>query len=485
MTEVGDVHAFPLRGGRWGALRITRVGKAQLAAEVLDWIGDAVPSLEALGSPGPFQGAWLRAEASPPHASVDRGTVPRHFPRVGNLPREVAEEPAVTMVWDGFPHDLELALRWAATDAGVREHFLTCAGNREATAEVDGAGAVRVSRRRVDLDLRGRAAGYDWSQLDRLGALLVLAVTGPAPGLGAYLATRPLVRHLVWHHPEVGELDLTGAGLDELDLVLDDAGPRRVRVGPELDQLRLRPEDCGRVAVDHPGEGEGVTLRVEACTGEHPGVVPGLARLGGLVIASPRALQVGRVAGYRELHHLWARLGPPGELIDGPRLAELGRLRTLQLDGVYAMDAAGLPDLDAWPELDEVRLDGLRKADAATLKKRWKAAPHLELRGAKDDAWVRANIRNPFRDWADELGTRPAAAACKAYEKACKAAAKKGADAAAVLGALVEALNAVHAKAALDTGHREQAGEAYHGLAAELGVDPAQAAAWFDAGRDF
>jgi hypothetical protein len=482
LSDVGDVHAFELADGRWGALWITRVEKKSLAAEVLDWVGDALPSLDDLGTPRPMLMERLRGEGRPSHSEVDRTSVPAHFPKVGRLPREPAEEPSSVVVWESFPHEVLLELRWAAASRGIREHFLTCAGNREATVEVEAAGEVRIMRRRVDLDLRGLSSPYDWSQLDRLGALLGLGVTGPAPGLPEYLASRPLIRHLVWKQPGPGDLDLGDTGLDELDL--SGAGSRTLHVGAELDQLRLEPEDAETLCVVHPDQGHGLTLRVEHCTGTHPGVLPGLERLSGLVLARPPRLEAARLAGYRELRSLEARLDA-GELDAPAELGALHDLRTLHLDDVYAMEAADLPGLDAWPELDEVVLDGLRKADATTLKKRWKGVAHLAVRNAKDPAWVRAHLRSPFRNWDEEVGRKAGTAACKAYEKAAKAAAKKGARAEPVLRTFMDALEKIHARTALDTDQREQAGEVFHQLATDLGVDAAQAQSWFDDWRSF
>jgi hypothetical protein len=482
MSKIGDVHAFELADGRWGALWITRVEKKSLAAEVLDWVGDAIPSLDDLGTPRPMLMERLRGEGRPSHSEVHRASVPAYFPKVGRLPREPAEEPSSMVVWGSFPHEVLLELRWAATSRGAREHFLTCAANREATVEVEAAGEVPIMRRRVDLDLSGQTDPYDWSQLDRLGALLVLGVTGPAPGLGEYLASRSLIRHLVWKDPGPGDLDLSDAGLEELDL--SGAGSRTLQVGAELDQLRLEPEDAESLRVVHPAQGHGLTLRVEHCTGSHPGTLPGLERLSGLVLARPPRLEAARLAGYQELRSLWARLDA-GELDDPGELGALRDLRTLHLDDVYATEAADLPDLDAWPELDEVVLDGLRKEDATTLKKRWKGVAHLEVRNAKDPAWVRAHLRSPFRNWDEEVGRRAGATACKAYEKAARAAAKEGSKAEPVLRTFMDALEKIHTKTALDTDQRERAGEVFHQLATDLGVDEVQAQSWFDDWRSF
>lgn len=394
MPAIGDVHAFEVGDGRWGALWITRVAKTEVSVEVLDWVGDAVPSLEGVGNPGPIRGERPWSEGRTAHASVGRGSVPRHFPHLGNLPRGKAEKPPSQAQWDLLPQEVLRELRWRESSQGARDHFRSCAGNREATVEVAPLGEVSIQGRELRLDLRAQDAPFDWSRLDRLGALLTLAVTGPAPGLARYLAGRELIRHLRWRDPGPGDLDLRDAGLEELDLAFGDGAKRTIHLGPELDQLRVQPEDSRDLRFVHPDDGHGVTLRVEGCRAAHPGVIPGLERLTGLAVATPAVLEVERLRGYRELRSFQARLDS-GAIVDAGAMAAWEGLRVLQLEDAFEMNARELPTLEAWPELDTVRLDGLRKTDATLLRKRWKGVPELVLRNTRSQAWVRAHGRAP------------------------------------------------------------------------------------------
>ena len=106
----------------------------------------------------------------------------------------------------------------------------------------------------------------------------------------------------------------------------------------------------------------------------------------------------------------------------------------------------------------------------------------LSITGAKDDAWLEANLNNPFRDWA-ETDERAGAAASKAYATALRAVRKQPASA---LRALVDQLNRIEARyAVIDETRRDQAGAAFADLAARAGVPAELAVRWFNEWREF
>jgi hypothetical protein len=141
-----------------------------------------------------------------------------------------------------------------------------------------------------------------------------------------------------------------------------------------------------------------------------------------------------------------------------------------------------------------LNIHGVRQSTVAALKARYRGTDvRLEISGAKGDTWLRANLDNPFRGWVND-NTRGGEAACKAYAKASRAMDKLGSPppagaepaAQAILHALIDALNAIDGKhLTIDTLRREEAGDAFHALAARAGISTNVTEQWFDEWRDF
>jgi hypothetical protein len=99
---------------------------------------------------------------------------------------------------------------------------------------------------------------------------------------------------------------------------------------------------------------------------------------------------------------------------------------------------------------------------------------------------------NPFRDWTED-GEEFALAACEAYDRAravVEAITPTDPDRLALaespLRGLVADLNAVNEHLGeIDTNYREQAGEAFHGLARLVDIPAELEERWFDEGRRF
>jgi hypothetical protein len=65
------------------------------------------------------------------------------------------------------------------------------------------------------------------------------------------------------------------------------------------------------------------------------------------------------------------------------QLAALASLDTIELMACYDFDAWAFPTAATWSALSRVDIDGLRKTDAALLRKRLASVHHLSIRGAK------------------------------------------------------------------------------------------------------
>jgi hypothetical protein len=145
------------------------------------------------------------------------------------------------------------------------------------------------------------------------------------------------------------------------------------------------------------------------------------------------------------------------------------------------------------PSLSQLTVDGLRRSAVDSLRALARGRPvRLTIRGTKTDAWLEANLTNPFRDWVED-DARGGAAACRAYADTLRALGSPAPDGAEraraarrLLHELVDRLNAIERRSQMiDTVRRYEAWEAFAGLARRAGVPEADAGRWFDEWRDF
>lgn len=490
--RVGELYGIELSNGVWGAAQVvtSKAGVTRLAA--LDWFGDRCPSVATLSGRRLLvhdHHAWSAGTLT--YRSKDEG-LPASFVLVGQSPTPVE-------LGDGerrgsqFMLQLRLQERWLRLPAPTRDSYKRAQrleGEVEIVMTPEGAtNLVRGSTSSLrivgpDADRYGAmvvtsGARLDWKALDALGALDELAYEGDDLGLIEYLETKPLIQGLGWWSDAIKRLDLRGTHLTSL-------GIRRM---PKLSRVLL-PEccenlnlsTCGKLSVAHPGKGEQLKLSVNRPTRSLRDI-SGLARLRHLCFSSDEPFDCEELSCFPELAHIELNRVP--RLLSVEQLAKLTSLRRLEIDTCYDFDGDKFPIPAAWPNLELLSIDGLRKTDAATIKRRAGRDKRLKLRHARTAIWLKTNLNNPFRDWPEHHSTRKANAAKKAYNVAVKAIAAEPQSAEQTLRQFVDAFNKMDAKEGVDTADREEIAEAFLDLAAQAGADVDHFEAKFDEWRDF
>lgn len=474
----GTVLAAPLDDGRWTAYQIVSDDGTSPAIVALDVLEDAPPTLAQV------RGAKLLVidhhswSSHHDYVHVTPAKPPARWRELGVLPVPDLGPCNAHGGWpDGFSQ-IVLQRRWVTEiPADVRAAYKACP--RE-TVRVD-LGAVAlddVRRDTSELAIGSRAAPLAagtklrWAALDLLGQLTRLSIHGDPAGVVEHVRAHPLIAELTWSAHGRATLDLSSTRLHTVSVSAD--APLTLRLPDTVKTLRVRGK-VDRVTVAQPLAGGRLTLELHGGPLKLPA---GLVALRELAVGAMGSIDVAKVAkAFPALETLTVR-GDATELLRVEALAKLPRLRSLTLYACYRLDAAKVPA--AWPALDRVTIDGHRKVDAAILKRALGAAPRFELRGGKTDAWLAANLDNPFRDWID----RDAAVGKKAAAAWRKARGAKKIDA-KVLRAFIDVFNAIDGKTGLDTIDREEIGDAFHELATGAGFTPKEAEAWFDAWRDF
>ena len=459
--------------GGYGACQVTGIDQGVLTACAVAWDSAGLPELPDLAGAPPLTldhhahggepaRITISGDRPPPPDWVWLGSLP--------VPATMAGRGDVASEWSWLSRQIAAQRRWDRLLPDAVKQAYRAAATR-GRVEVDlGAGPVTLGAATGRLDLTG--GGRPGPVLDQLPRCTSLVWAGADRGLVAALAAHPIVEDLTWTGAPA-DLDLSGTALTSLAV---EGTIGRLRLPGGLTSLHLL---AGARVDAISAADDGHWLRV-TMSGAPPA---GLDRLRDLRYLGRGTISAAPPAGLRQLESLWlAWHGAPGTLTDAAALRDLPRLAHLTLTDAYGLDAATLPDL---PGLTSLTIHGLRRTVATAVKARYRRVPaHLSVTGAKNDTWLAANLTNPFRDWADD-DSRAGAAACKAYATAVRSIDGTGA-AEPVLRRFVEELNRIDERYQLiDTVRREQAGEAFTGLAVRAGVPTGRADDWFDRWREF
>lgn len=478
----GDLFAIPLPDGH-GAGQVTAVTADRVVVCLLDWHGAHPPTADDVADVDPLRLDHHAHRGGPCCVHVD-GPPPHRFVPVGNAPVRAGRPTTATSYagWAYLARQLVLQRRWdRELPAAVKDAYRSTPNSTPVTVDF-GAGPRSIPAGTNPVDLTGAGevpvpeeGPVSWAALDALNSTSV-TWSGDDRGLSAALAARPIIDTVYWQYPPA-EVNLSASAITN------------VFFGPGLRSLLL-PAGASVCAFGDGAVPTSVTAHDDgrwidlSLRGAAPSVPAGLRAVREMRIDAGGAVSVAALAALPALTSLtvqWSR--GPGRLDDPAALAGLSTLRELYLVGGYGLGADTLPDL---PALRHLVIDGVPRSVAAALKARYGATPvRVTVRGAKSDTWLRANIENPFRDWVDD-DERGGTAACRAYATALRGIDQNPADAERRLRTLVEALNRIDGRHGLiDTLRREEAADAFFGLARRAGVPNADAEAWFDDWRDF
>jgi hypothetical protein len=466
-----------------------------VAAYAYDWHSAQPPTLDELRRALGLQMSHHNYDGWLAHLSIISSfPMPPGLRWLGNLPVPDGV-PALSNTmsgWQALADDVIRQRCWDQLPDAVKDAYRT--GATRGPVEVDfGAGSVVIGAATPQLDLSsGRTATVSesgpvhWSALDLLPRCTTVTWLGPDRGLTAAPASRLVISSLTWHNAPA-EVDLSKTRLHHLAISGNDL--RMLRLPPGLRSLELTAPDPA-LRVDADSSGRRLRLRVHEA-GPHTAIPPGLHGVRDVSLDGTGTFSATTLTALSSLQQLRLRWhSPPGELIDPRELAHLHQLAVVELVDGYGLEADTLPDLAS---LDYLGISGLRRSIIPALRSRYHAtAVRLDLRGAKNDTWLAANLTNPFRDWVDD-DARAGAAACRAYGAAVRALGKitlgqvdKTHQVRPILHDLITALNGVEEKnGVIDTVRREQAVDAFADLAAQSGVARETADQWFDEWRDF
>lgn len=148
-------------------------------------------------------------------------------------------------------------------------------------------------------------------------------------------------------------------------------------------------------------------------------------------------------------------------------LAKLQHLESVWLSDLYDFDS--FVKKTEMPNLSSITLWSVPKIVADKVKKEFKGIDELDIKQARTDEWIKANLDNPLRDWDGREGTKPSVAkkAMKAYTDAYKKLSgnKNKDEAVTTLQNFIAIFNEIDKKHHIDTLEREEIWEAFKILA--------------------
>ena len=145
-------------------------------------------------------------------------------------------------------------------------------------------------------------------------------------------------------------------------------------------------------------------------------------------------------------------------------LTKLRNLESLWLSNLYDFDS--FVKKTEMPNLNSITLWSVPKVVADKVKKEFKGIDELDIKQARTDEWIKANLDNPLRNWDGREGTKPSVAkkAMNAYTDAYKklSANKDKDEALKTLENFIAIFNEIDEKHHIDTLEREEIWDAFN-----------------------
>jgi hypothetical protein len=483
-VSIGTLVALPLSDGWFGACQVVANLGASWDVVALDWTGPKAPRAGALRRAKPLQ-LTDHGQGSSVARIVIHSAPPAGFDTIGSMePTVKGPPPANHGPWIWLVQKVEAEAAWSKLPAAEVARYEKCRREGQTTSRYS-VGHAPYCDAKVE-----PGAPFDWSRLDELGCLLELEVVGPLEGLFDYLATRRIIRSVLWREHGCSSLDASALLLDTLNVDVPSGG-LRLTAGVLRCLSIVDWTAGGAIEIEHPSHGEGLLLELLSTSRTSLSVALGhLPQLTELSASNLSHVDGRALAGYPKLRAL-RLLGERMMFAHVSSLAELAELERFELTDCYDFDPADLPLPSALPRLRSAEFVGLRKTAAQVIKKRWAKLPELAVRGAKGDAWLAANADNPFNNWLDHHDAAVAKAACGAYEESLgtmqKLKASQPARITVEVKRFIAAFNNLPCDPSIDTIEREEIWDALVLLVttANLAVEPKDLETWFDQEREF
>lgn len=329
-----------------------------------------------------------------------------------------------------------------------------------------------------------------WKDLDLLPALNEIHFEGDDLSLIAYLEARPILENLSWDRHPHQVLDLRATHLREL--AIDISSLHELYIPNTLRKLSLTGDytNINQLKIYQENYGKFLLINMHYLN-DYPIPDFSLKNLDEIWMRCSQLDIETLVKYYPHLSTIRA-WGNPGILHNLNQLKKLTELDYFQLMDFFGFTEQDFPRANEMPKLDWLSLTSIPEAVGKWAKKEYKAIKP-DISKLRNDAWLAANMNNPFRAWDGREGVSATKAkkAFDAYKKASMQierlntqphdteAAKK------IIADFVGVFNKIDTKAFIDTLEREEIGDVFRDLVTKMNVDRNTYDDYFDSIRDF
>jgi hypothetical protein len=219
------------------------------------------------------------------------------------------------------------------------------------------------------IDRIPRDAELDWNALERYRRLRELSYDGEDPALIPWLAEHRSITNLFWAGHRLTTADFRRTGLTTLTITTRPS--LTLRLPTRLKELGLNyVTTTEKLRIEVAREGAGVALRMLMRSPRAPTVPAGLSRIRTLSVTFARRVSARVLLTCPEIEDLQLHGDESFTMTDAQHLAGLTRLRRLELNNAYGLDASRFPSASAFPNLERVDVHGVTRLAAALLRDR-------------------------------------------------------------------------------------------------------------------
>ena len=283
--------------------------------------------------------------------------------------------------------------------------------------------------------------------------------------LQSFLKENQQVSKLELEEVDEAIVDISASGIDSI--VIRDSHIEKIVLNRYIQTLCTLGDFSAIKEIVCPFEGELLHLRFSNFNSGYL-KFKGLGEVRSLNIFSLKnySVDIAEIAdAFPKLEYLMIN-GENATLKNVEALTKLRHLESVWLSNLYDFDT--FVTKTEMPNLNSITLWSIPKVVADKVKKEFKGINELDIKQARTDEWIKANLDNPLRNWDGREGTKPSVAkkAMKAYTDAYKklSANKDKDEALKTLENFIAIFNEIDEKHHIDTLEREEIWDAFNML---------------------
>lgn len=302
--------------------------------------------------------------------------------------------------------------------------------------------------------------------------------------LKIFLAENPLISTIVILGNASKVVDISRTALTEL--IINVSGVEQLILNREMFHLTLKGDFSSLKEVVCPFGGK--LLHLNLHTDEHFSAFSGLKKAKSLRVDFKNSFDISELKKVlTDTRQLWL-MSKGGIIKNILELKDFEKVEDIWLSEVYGFDE--FPKKTDLPHLEFLSLWSIPKTIGEQIKKEFKGIHSLEVKQLWSEAWLKANLENPLRNWDGNEGipATKAKKAMKIYADSYKTISKEGIseeEKQQILLNFLKIFNEIEQKWGIDTLEREEIGEAYHILAQFTTMTESQIEDFFENHRDF